>query len=79
MTETAYASRPVKPAKKNKFVGYDLRFQYVKSMKPIAPKSYCRSASKKQKFDGLKRLGKNASRVRLTEVHIIHWLFWTQC
>ena len=39
MTETEYASKAVKPARKRRLVGYDLRFQKVKSMKPIAPKS----------------------------------------
>ena len=38
MTEIEYASSAVKPLRKRRFVGYDLRFQYVKSMNPMAPK-----------------------------------------
>ena len=34
-----YASNAVKAPKKSRFVGYDLRFQNVRSMNPIAPKS----------------------------------------
>lgn len=34
-----YASIAVNPARNRRLVGYDLRFQKVKSMKPIAPKS----------------------------------------
>ena len=37
MTDIEYASRAVKPVRKNRFIGYDLRFQKVRSMKPIAP------------------------------------------
>lgn len=37
MTAMQYASRIVKPDRKAKFIGYDLRFQKVKSMNPIAP------------------------------------------
>lgn len=40
MTDIEYASSPVKPAKKMRFVGYDLRFQKVRSINPMAPKSY---------------------------------------
>ena len=39
MTLMLYASIAVKPPRNSKFVGYDLRFQKVRSMKPIAPKS----------------------------------------
>lgn len=39
MTEMEYASSAVNPPKKRRLVGYDLRFQNVKSMKPIAPNS----------------------------------------
>lgn len=38
MTLIEYASRAVKPLRKRRFVGYDLRFQKVKSMNPMAPK-----------------------------------------
>lgn len=39
MTEMVYASRAVNPARKIRFVGYDLRFQKVRSMNPMEPKS----------------------------------------
>lgn len=39
MTEMEYASNAVNPLRKSRFVGYDLRFQNVKSMNPMAPKS----------------------------------------
>jgi len=39
MTETLYASMAVNAPKKTMLVGYDLRFQKVNSMNPIAPNS----------------------------------------
>lgn len=39
ITDIEYASNAVKPLRKRRLVGYDFRFQNVKSMNPIAPKS----------------------------------------
>ena len=38
-TEMLYASIAVNAPKNSKFVGYDFRFQKVRSMNPIAPNS----------------------------------------